>query len=146
MFLADVQHYFGDDTTAEGIKTALTCYWKLKADLVRETADAGGDFKGLDLLKVQLERSQGSYVCLPHIPTLQVSLVSLPRVFKRNCIGFLATEIALCYGQGVKGKTMGVNFTRNIRPFAKLIREALSRGTDPGFIPIGTGQANSTSG
>jgi hypothetical protein len=58
MFLADVQHYFRDDTTAEGIKTALTRYWKPKADLVRRTADAGGDLKGLDLLEVQLERNQ----------------------------------------------------------------------------------------
>jgi hypothetical protein len=56
----------------------------------------------------------------------------LPRLFfKGNCIDFLATEIALCYGQGVKGKTMGVNFTRFIRPNAKLIREPLDRGEDP---------------
>jgi hypothetical protein len=46
-------------------------------------------------------------------------------------IDVCVAEIARCFGAGLRGPTLSVYFTRNLRPNAKLIQEALARGEDP---------------
>lgn len=46
--------------------------------------------------------------------------------------------MARCFGAGLKGATLAVYFTRNLRPNAKLIQEALARDEDPSVtVPLG---------
>ncbi len=49
-------------------------------------------------------------------------------------------ETARCFGGGLKANALSVYLTRNIRPNAKLIVDALARGEDPiDTVPIGSG-------
>ena len=52
------------------------------------------------------------------------------------------TEVARCYGGGLRPATLGVHITREIRPKSRLILDALDRGEDPINIVLAEG-ANS---
>lgn len=46
------------------------------------------------------------------------------------------TEIARCFGSGLKGHALEMHFCRHLKPKSKLILDALARGEDPGTVDL----------
>ena len=84
----------------------------------------------------QLERSKEELVSATISTALYSPLFILsPYTFDRVIND--RTEVARCFGDGVKGASLQAQISRHLTPNVKKIRNALARGEDPASIPLG---------
>ncbi|CZR56747.1 uncharacterized protein PAC_06636 [Phialocephala subalpina] len=92
----------------------------------KETAKHyGGGLKG-NALRERFRRDITPFV-QPMVDAVRIGQDPLQTVL----ISEGGKETARCFGGGLKGNALGMQFLRNIKPNAKLMLEALERGEDP---------------
>jgi hypothetical protein len=96
--------------------------------MIHETLATGGNPETLALSYLKGgNSSNGKMICHISISHMHIPLFHLLiRYWYSSC-----AEMARCFGGGLKGNALSMHFTRNIKPKAQAVLQALSKGEDP---------------